>query len=139
MNRVVLLLVEDNIDDLALIMRALKRSDMAPEIVVARDGVEALAYLHEEERALPKFVLLDLNLPKMTGLEVLRRIREDPRTRHLPVVVLTSSQEDRDINTSYDLGASSYVRKPVRSERFADAVRQLGAYWLQLNESVRGR
>jgi two-component system, response regulator len=135
----VLLLVEDNKDDEALILRALRRSQLSPRVVVARDGVEALEYLHgkagEHARApAPDLVFLDVNLPKLSGLEVLRRIRADARTRGLPVVILTSSKEERDIVTSYELGASSYVRKPVASEQFVDAIGRLGSYWLELAE-----
>jgi two-component system response regulator len=130
-----LLLVEDDRDDEALILRALRKSDLEAHVVVAHDGIAALDYLHGGPGAsLPQVVLLDLNLPRLGGLEVLRRIRADPRTRVLPVVVLTSSREERDISRSYALGATSYVRKPISSELFADAIRQVGSYWLELNE-----
>ena len=137
----VLLLVEDNADDEELILRALRKSDLNPRVVVAHDGLAALDYLHdagplEVDPDSPSFVLLDLNLPKLSGLEVLRRIRADERTRRLPVVILTSSREERDISSSYELGASSYVRKPISSERFADVIRQVGAYWLRVNEAA---
>lgn len=139
--RPVILLVEDNPDDVELTRRALDSSNVANEIVVARDGVEALEYLFAEgEYAgrdaadLPEVVLLDLKLPRIDGLEVLRRIRADARTRVLPVVVLTSSNEERDMVDSYELGANSYVRKPVEFERFVEAAKTLGLYWLVLNE-----
>lgn len=141
MNRKVILLVEDNPDDEELALLAFERSNLANEVVVARDGVEALDYLlgtgpHAggDPPPLPQVVLLDLKLPKVDGLEVLRRLRADPRTRRLPVVVLTSSKEEEDMVGSYDLGANSYVRKPIEFERFATAVNQLQMYWLVLNE-----
>lgn len=136
-----ILLVEDNPDDEALTLRALRRANVANAVVVARDGTEALDYLFgtgvhagRDTSVLPQVVLLDLKLPKLDGLEVLRRIRADDRTRLLPVVVLTSSNEERDRIESYSLGANSYVRKPVDFVQFADAVRQLGLYWLVLNQ-----
>lgn len=136
-----ILLVEDNPDDEALTIRALHKNNIVNEVVVARDGVEALDFLfgagaeaEEKPRGLPQLVLLDLKLPRVDGLEVLRRIRSDPRTRLLPVVVLTSSREERDLVESYSLGANSYVRKPVDFVEFTEAVRQLGLYWLLLNE-----
>ena len=138
----IILLVEDNADDEALTIRALKKNNIKNDVVVAHDGAEALDYLFGlrayEGRAasvLPQIVLLDLNLPKVNGLEVLRKIRGDERTRRLPVIILTSSKEDRDLLDGYDLGANSYVRKPVDFTAFAEAVRQLGLYWLVLNES----
>jgi two-component system, response regulator len=138
----VILLVEDNQDDEELAMLAFDRSRIANEIVVVRDGQEALDYLLGTEgnagknaKELPELVLLDLKLPKVDGLKVLRRLRADPRTRRLPIVVLTSSREEEDLLTSYDLGANSYVRKPVEFTRFADAIQQLQMYWLVLNES----
>jgi two-component system response regulator len=134
-------LVEDNPDDEALTIRALKKHNIANDIVVARDGQEALDYLSGEgafsgrnPATPPQVVLLDLKLPKIDGLEVLKQIRANPQTRHLPVVVLTSSSEECDIVTSYALGANSYVRKPVDFEQFIEAARQLGLYWLVLNE-----
>jgi CheY-like chemotaxis protein len=137
-----ILLVEDNRDDEALTLRALRRANVANAVVVARDGVEALDYLFgtgtyagRDLRDLPQVVLLDLKLPKLDGIEVLRRIRTSDRTRLLPVVVLTSSNEEQDRLATYALGANSYVRKPVDFAQFADAVRQLGLYWIVLNES----
>ncbi|MDP8922726.1 MAG: response regulator [Chloroflexota bacterium] len=134
-------MVEDNPDDEALARRALTRNNIANEVAVARDGVEALEYLFatgayagRDPSALPVVVLLDLKLPKLDGLEVLRRLRADERTRLLPVVILTSSREEQDLITGYGLGANSYVRKPVDFVQFTEAVRQLGLYWLVLNE-----
>ena len=141
-NDKVLLLVEDNPDDEALTLRALKRHHIANQIVVTRDGEEALDYLFARgafaERNpdhLPQVVLLDLKLPKIDGLDVLRAIRADEKTRNVPVVILTSSNEEQDIINSYDLGANSYVRKPVDFEQFIEAARQLGMFWLVLNET----
>ncbi|MDB5102175.1 MAG: response regulator receiver protein [Cyanobacteria bacterium RYN_339] len=127
-----ILLVEDNPDDEALTLRALKRNNIANEVIVARSGEEALEYLFAEDQTF-EMVLLDMNLPLMNGLEVLRRLREHPRTRGLPVVMLTTSTEDEDVAASYKLGANSYVKKPVDFVEFVDAVRQVGAYWLVLN------
>jgi two-component system response regulator len=142
MQQKTILLIEDNPDDEALTLRALKRNNILNEVVVARDGVEALDYLFgtgshagRDTAQLPEMVLLDLKLPKIDGLDVLRRIRSEPRTRRLAVVILTSSNEERDIISSYDLGANSYIRKPVDFNQFMDAVRQLGIYWLVLNVS----
>jgi two-component system, response regulator len=136
-----ILLVEDNPDDEALTVRALKKSNVANEIIVMRDGTQAVEYLFCDGafagggmRDLPRVVLLDLNLPKLDGLGVLRRIREEPRTRFLPVVILSSSDEDPDRIQSYLLGANSYIRKPVDFEQFLKAAAQLGLYWLVLNE-----
>ncbi len=132
-----ILLVEDNPDDEVLTIRALKKYHVSNSVAVARDGVEAIQYLLDEQRPpekLPQLILLDLKLPKIDGLEVLRRIRNDARTKFLPVVVLTSSNEERDLLESYSLGANSYVRKPVDFLEFSDAVRQLGLYWLILNQ-----
>lgn len=136
-----ILLVEDNPDDEALTLRAFRKNNIKNEVVVARDGAEALDYLfatgaHEgrDVTDLPQVVLLDLKLPKVDGLEVLRRIRADERTRPLPVVILTSSKEERDLIEGYRLGANSYVRKPVNFDEFIEAARQLGLYWLLLNE-----
>ena len=138
MNHRPVLLVEDNPDDEELTLRSLKQCNLANEIIVARDGVEALAILHESDPAvLPCVVLLDLKLPKLDGLGVLKRIREHTRTRTLPVVVLTSSAEDSDILATYDLGANSYVRKPVKMDEFARATAQLGLYWTIINLTPR--
>lgn len=139
MTNSVILLVEDNPDDEALTLRALKKNNITNEVVVARDGAEALDYLFGTGKQagrplVPQVTLLDLKLPKVDGLEVLRRIREDQRTKVLPVVILTSSNEERDRLQGYNLGANSYVRKPVDFLQFTDAVRQLGLYWLLLNE-----
>ena len=137
----VILLVEDNPDDEALTIRALQRNNIMNEVVVARDGVEAMDYLlaagaHKgrDVTDLPQVVLLDLKLPRMDGLKVLRRILADDRTKRLPVVVLTSSKEDQDLLDNYNSGANSYIRKPVDFTQFSEAVRQLGLYWLVLNE-----
>jgi two-component system response regulator len=134
-----ILLVEDNADDVDLTLRAFDKNRIASEIVVAADGADALDYLfargrHAARHALPELVLLDLKLPKIPGLDVLRQMRADARTRLLPVVVLTSSNEERDVLSSYELGANSFVRKPVDFTQFVDAARQLGMYWLVLNE-----
>src|SRR5205823_5399240 len=137
-----ILLVEDNPDDVALTLRAFKKSNICNDVVVARDGVEALDFLFgtgvfagRNLSVQPAVVLLDLKLPRIDGLEVLRRLRDDPRTRTLRVVVLTTSAEEQDVVRSYALGAHSYVRKPVDFETFVQAVSQLGLYWLLLNES----
>jgi two-component system, response regulator len=132
----VILLVEDNPDDVELTLRALKRNKIINEVVVARDGAEAIDLLMGAglgAKGMPALVLLDLKLPKVDGFEVLRRIRSNPGTQLLPVVVLTSSSEERDLVTSYSAGANSFVRKPVDFEQFQEAVRQLGLYWLVLN------
>lgn len=132
-----ILLVEDNPSDVGLTRRALEKSHIANELIVTEDGQEALDYLSaasNDPDRLPALVLLDLKLPKLNGLEVLRRIRGDPRTRRLPVVILTTSQEEQDIAMGYDLGVNSYIRKPVDFNRFAQAIQQLGMYWLVLNE-----
>ena len=137
-----ILLVEDNPDDEALTLRALKKNNIMNEVIVAHDGAEALEYLFGTGKFtgrntdfIPQVVLLDLKLPKVDGLEVLRRLRADQRTKLLPVVILTSSTEEQDRIKGYDLGANSYVRKPVDFSQFIDAVRQLGLYWLILNEA----
>ena len=136
-----ILVVEDNPDDVELTLRAFRKSHVANEVVVVRDGVEALDYLFatgayagRDPNALPQVVLLDLNLPRIDGLEVLQRVRAHPRTKLLPVVILTSSTEERDLVSGYSLGANSYVQKPVDFEQFADSVKQLGLYWLLLNQ-----
>ena len=141
-----ILLVEDNRDDEALTLRALKKNNIANEVVVARDGVEALDYLFgtgahagRDLSKMPQVVLLDLNLPRIGGLEVLRRMRADERTRLLAVVVLTSSKEEEDVVNSYSSGANSYVRKPVDFAQFTEAVKTLGLYWLLLHEPPPGR
>jgi two-component system response regulator len=135
MDKQIVLLVEDNPDDELLTIRALKKHNMGNQVVVARDGVEALQYLHgPTQTPLPNLILLDIKLPKIDGLEVLRQVRADPRTKHLPVVILTSSKEDSDLIGSYSLGANSYIRKPVDYVEFVDAVQQLGLYWLLLNQ-----
>ncbi len=137
----VILLVEDNPDDEALTIRALNRNNITNEVVVARDGVQAMDYVfargtHADRdiNDLPRLVLLDLKLPKVDGLEVLKQIRADERTKRLPVVVLTSSKEEQDLVDSYNLGVNSYIRKPVDFTLFTEAVRQVGLYWLVLNE-----
>lgn len=138
-----ILLVDDNPDDVALTLRAFSKNNILNEVVVARDGAEALDYLFStgsyagrDDRDMPKLVLLDLNMPRMNGLEVLKRVRADPRTRLLPFVILTSSREDQDIVNSYSLGANSYVCKPIDFLEFTEAVRQLNLYWLILNEPL---
>ena len=128
-----ILLVEDDPDHELLTIRALKKSNIANEIKVARDGAEALELLFGADPIRPQVILLDLKLPKVEGLEVLRRVRETQETRMLPVVVLTSSDEERDVVRSYQLGVNSYIRKPVNFNDFAEATRQLGMYWLVLN------
>ncbi len=136
----IILLVEDNPDDEALAVRALKKNNILNEVVVAHDGAEALDFLFgtgkyegRDINQQPEVILLDLKLPKVDGLEVLRRIREDERTKYLPVVVLTSSNEEKDLVKSYKLGANSYIRKPVDFKQFTEAVSQLKLYWLLLN------
>jgi CheY-like chemotaxis protein len=137
----VILLVEDNSDDEALAVRALRKNNLLNGVVVAHDGVEALDYLFGTGKyqgrdldVQPGVILLDLKLPRLDGLEVLRRLRADERTKRLPVVVLTSSKEQQDLLQSYGLGANSYIRKPVDFNHFTEAMRQLGLYWLVLNE-----
>ena len=141
MNGKIILLVEDNPDDEELTLLALKESNILNEVVVARDGVEALDYLFSTGQyaesapsRTPQLILLDLKLPKLDGLDVLKRLRADPRTQLIPVVILTSSSEEEDMVASYRLGANSYVRKPVEFHHFANAIKQLGLYWLILNE-----
>jgi len=135
------MLVEDNADDVELTLRAFRGNNILNEVIVARDGAEALdriflrgAFAEMEDKGLPEVVLLDLKLPRLSGLEVLKTLRADPRTALLPVVVLTSSKEENDLIQSYALGANSYIRKPVDFNEFIEAVRQLGLYWLLLNE-----
>ncbi len=136
-----ILLVEDNPDDVALTLRAFEQNKVSNDVVVARDGAEALDYLFaggkfagRDMSVMPAVILLDLKLPKVDGLEVLRRLRADDRTKLQPVVILTSSKEESDVVNGYKLGANSYVRKPVDFAQFAEAVRQLGLYWLVVNE-----
>jgi len=129
-----ILLVEDNPDHALLTMRALKKNNIANPVELAEDGQAALDRLFDTSKTLPTLILLDLKLPKVDGLEVLQRLRGDPRTRRIPVVVLTTSDDERDRAAGYDLGCNSYVRKPVDFDQFAEAVRQLGMYWLVLNE-----
>lgn len=142
MKQKVILLVEDNEDDIALTKRALVKNKILNTLVVARNGVEALDYLFgsgqfaDNGHPKPAIVLLDLKLPKLGGLEVLKEMRAHAETRFLPVVILTSSKEDQDLVQGYKLGANSYVRKPVDFNQFAEAVQQLGLYWLLLNEVV---
>jgi two-component system, response regulator len=146
MHNKTILLVEDNADDEKLTLRALKKNNVSNEVVVARNGVEALEYLFgtgsyagRDLNIMPQVVLLDLKLPKLDGLEVLRRLRADERTKLLPIVILTSSVEEKDRISGYGLGANSYVRKPVDFNQFSEAARQLGLYWLVLNEPPPAR
>lgn len=141
MEKKVILLVEDNPDDIELTLRSFKQHGISNEVIVARDGVEALDYLFasgaysgRDKNVIPAVILLDLNLPKIDGLEALRRIRANELTRLIPVVILTSSKEENDIITSYKLGANSYVRKPVDFNQFSEAITYLGLYWLLTNE-----
>jgi two-component system, response regulator len=143
MEQSVILLVEDNPDDEALTLRALKKNNIRNEVVIARNGVEAVDYLFgtgahvgRDLSVMPQVILLDLKLPKMDGFEVLERIRSSESTQYLPVVILTTSSEDHDRIRGYDLGANSFVRKPVEFDKFIEAVRQLGLYWLILNETA---
>ncbi len=140
-----ILLVEDNPDDIMLTQRALKKSNILNEVVVAQDGIEALEYLrcqgdfaNRKDYLLPDVVLLDLSMPRMGGQECLRQIRKDEDLKMLPVVVLTSSSEERDIIESYNLGANSYIQKPVDFDQFVKAIQTLGLYWLVLNVSPKG-
>jgi len=141
MNPKIILLVEDNPSDIGLTQRAMAKSHIANEMVVAEDGQEALDYLFgggqytgRDVNVLPALILLDLKLPRVTGLEVLRQIRADERTSRLPVVILTTSKEEQDISQSYDLHANSYIRKPVDFTKFVEAIQHMGLYWLVLNE-----
>jgi two-component system, response regulator len=143
-NAVELLLVEDNPQDLELALRALRKANLVNDIHVARDGAEALDFIFCEGSCAnrsfnggPKLILLDLKLPKVDGLEVLKRVKTDPRTKTIPVVVLTSSREQRDVIESYQLGVNSYIVKPVNFESFVEAVRDLGMYWMLLNQSPK--
>jgi two-component system response regulator len=136
-----ILLVEDNSDDVELTLRAFRRNKIANDVIVVHDGVEAIDYLFatgqyagRDPAALPQVVLLDLKLPRLDGLQVLERVRANPKTRLLPVVILTSSTEQRDLVSGYTLGANSYIKKPVDFQQFVEAVHQLGLYWLVLNE-----
>jgi two-component system response regulator len=138
-----ILLVEDNPDDEALTLRALKKNNISNEVVVARNGAEALDYLFGEgiyagrnTQTMPQVILLDLKLPRVDGFDVLRKMRADERTKRLPVVILTSSDEEQDRVSGYDLGANSYVRKPVEFAQFLEAVKQLGLYWMLLNQTA---
>ncbi len=146
MKNQVILLVEDNPDDEALTLRAFHKNSIRNQVLVAHDGVEALDYLFgraayagRDTHETPEVILLDLKLPRLDGLEVLRQLRADERTRLVPVVILTSSREEQDLIQGYRLGANSYVRKPVDFTQFMEAVRQLGLYWLVLNEATRAR
>jgi CheY-like chemotaxis protein len=142
MNEKIILLVEDNPDDVTLTLRALKKNNILNEVVVAKDGVEALDYLFgsgdyagRDTSVMPVVTLLDLKLPKLDGMEVLKRVRGNERTKLIPIVILTSSKEENDLINGYSLGANSYIRKPVDFEQFNIAIRELGLYWILLNES----
>jgi two-component system, response regulator len=144
MEKSIIMVVEDNQDDLDLTLRAFAKNNILNEIVIARDGVEALDYLFatgehagRDLRIMPEVILLDLKMPRMGGIEVLRHIRSDASTKLLPVVVLTSSDEERDMIESYEHGVNSYIRKPVDFSQFVEAVRQLSLYWMVLNQSPR--
>jgi CheY-like chemotaxis protein len=141
MKEKIILLVEDNPDDITLTLRALKKNSIFNEVVVAKDGVEALDYLFgtgiyagRDTSVMPVVTLLDLKLPKIDGFEVLKRVRSNERTKLIPVVILTSSKEDDDLINGYSLGANSYIRKPVDFEQFTEAIRELGLYWILINE-----
>ena len=143
MDSKIILLVEDNPDDEMLMLRALEKNRIANEVIVTRDGAEAIDFLFgrgkfegRDTGQVPQLTLLDLKLPKISGLEVLKQIREDERTKYMPVVVLTSSSEQEDVVRSYDLGANSFVQKPVDFNRFIEATRQLGTYWLIINKAA---
>ena len=140
----VILLAEDNPDDVLLTQRAFKKSNILNDLIVVRDGVEALDYLHarnnykdRDKNSMPELILLDLKMPKLDGLQVLEKIREDSSTKHIPVVILTTSKEENDVVKSYCLGANSYITKPVDFDQFIDAVKQLGLYWLVLNQTSK--
>jgi two-component system, response regulator len=146
MEKKMILLVEDNPDDEALTLRAFKKSNILNEVVVARDGVEALDFLFatgtysdRDANIMPQIVLLDIKLPKIDGLEVLRRLRADERTQMLPVIILTSSKEEQDLINGYKFGCNSYIRKPVDFSQFSESIQQLGLYWLVLNETPSRR
>ena len=141
MKEKIILLVEDNPDDITLTLRALKKNSIFNEVVVAKDGVEALDYLFgtgiyagRDTSAMPVVTLLDLKLPKIDGFEVLKRVRSSERTKLIPIVILTSSKEESDLINGYSLGANSYIRKPVDFEQFTEAIRELGLYWILINE-----
>ncbi len=141
MKEKIILLVEDNPDDITLTLRALKKNSIFNEVVVAKDGVEALDYLFgtgiyagRDTSVMPVVTLLDLKLPKIDGFEVLKRVRSNERTKLIPIVILTSSKEERDLINGYSLGANSYIRKPVDFEQFTEAIRELGLYWILINE-----
>jgi CheY-like chemotaxis protein len=145
MGNKIILLVEDNPDDIELTLRALSKNNILNEVVLARDGKEAIDYLYgtgayvgRDARVQPVVIFLDLKLPKLSGIDVLTRLRADERTRLIPVVVLTSSKEEEDMIASYALGANSYIRKPIDFDQFMDAIRQLGMYWLVLNQPPPG-
>ncbi|OGO25023.1 MAG: two-component system response regulator [Chloroflexi bacterium RBG_16_50_9] len=136
MNNDIILLVEDNPDDVELTLRAIKKNNIANKVVIARDGVEALEYIFGTAASnIPRVILLDLKMPRMDGLQVLERLRADECTSFIPVVILTSSKEEQDLVCGYKLGANSYVRKPVDFNQFVEAVRQIGLYWLLINEA----
>ena len=142
MKEKIILLVEDNPDDITLTLRALKKNNISNEVVIAKDGVEALDYLFgtgmyedRDTSVMPVVTLLDLKLPRIDGLEVLKRVRENERTKLIPIVILTSSKEENDLINGYSLGANSYIRKPVDFNQFSEAIRELGLYWILLNES----
>ena len=144
MTEIEILLIEDNADDLEMTLRALRKANLANNIMVARDGAEALEFIFGDGTQTgrkiehgPKLILLDLKLPKVDGMEILKRVKNDPHTRLSPVVVLTSSNEQKDVVESYNLGVNSYIVKPVNFERFASAVAELGMYWLLLNQSPK--
>ena len=142
MERDVILLIEDNPDDLALTLRALRKNNYGKEVAIARDGVEALNYFSakgEGEHFLPRLIVLDLKLPRVDGLQVLKQLRADDRTSCIPVVILTSSNEEQDIINCYRLGANSYIRKPVNYAKFSEVMGQLSAYWMHLNEPAPGQ